>query len=317
MGHPRYTVIVPMRHFRAEEPVLDSLRVTTPSTGPAQILVAEGEHPSLQRNAALKLAQGEVVVFLDNDCRLGADYWAELDAALARPGVEIVGGPARLRADAGAWEEIFHALLTHPLIVGPVSARYAPRGGFRPASERDLILCNLAVKTAVFERVGRFSSRLYPNEENEWLDRAQDAGVGIFYQPGLQVFRPQRASLGEMGRMLYRNGMGRTRQFQVSGWRPTFHQVLPLCLLAGGVVLIGWRLEKDFALLWLGAAVIIALTCDATLRPWQRLVVGLVAPLVPLSYGVGQLLGWIALVFPVAAASAEITVRNERGERAT
>ena len=315
MAPTRYTVIVPMRHFHADEAALKSLRETRPTSGPVQVLVAEGGHPARQRNAALAHAQGEIIVFLDNDCFLGLDFWRELEAVLDRPEVEIVGGPALLRPQALAWEGIFHALLTHVLIVGTVSARYAPRGKFRLATQTDLILCNLAVRKSIFEKIGPLSTDLYPNEENEWLDRAHAAGVGAFYDPSLQVFRPQRATFGQLGRMLLRYGMGRTRQFRVSGWRPTFHQFLPFMLIATFAALFYWQLEAEFILLWLVASAIIALTCDSRLRPWQRITAGLVAPLIPLTYTVGQVLGWPALFLPTPATSSEITIRNERGER--
>ena len=299
MGH-RYTVIIPVRQFRADEPALLSLQENPPPSGPAQIIVAEGDHPARQRNAALAAAKGDIIVFLDNDCRIGVDYWKELDGAFARSDVEIVGGPALLRPDATSLEQVFHALLTHVLIVGTVSARYAPRGTFRTATQTDLILCNLAVRKSIYDKVGPLSTDLYPNEENEWLDRAHADGIGAYYDPHLQVFRPQRSTFGQMAQMLLRYGMGRTRQFWVSGWRPTFHQFLPLMLIAALGALWFWHLEGEFILLWLLASVIIALSCDSRLQVWQRLVAGLVAPLIPLTYTVGQCLGWIALLVPIS-----------------
>jgi len=315
MDSPRYTIIIPMSRFRADEPVLLSLRETPPPAAGMQILVAEGRHPARQRNAALGRARGDILVFLDNDCSISADYWKELETALARPEVEIVGGPALLRPHATAWEEIFHALLTHMLVVGTVSERYAARGEFRVATQTDLILCNLAVRRSVLERIGRLSPDLYPNEENEWLDRAHAAGVGAYYDPGLQVFRPQRATPGQMGLTLLRYGMGRTRQFRVSGWRPTFHQFLPFMLIATLAALFHWHLEAAFVILWLLASVVIAFTCHSLLHAWQRIVAGLIAPLVPLTYAAGQALGWVALLFPTATSSPEIVLVNERGER--
>jgi hypothetical protein len=298
MDSPRYTVIVPMAHFCADEPVLASLRETPSPPGGMEILVAEGGHPARQR-----------------DCSMGAGYWKELETALVRPEVQVVGGPALLRPHAAPWEEIFHALLTHMLIVGTVSSRYAARGEFRAATQTDLILCNLAVRRSIFEKIGPLSTSLYPNEENEWLDRAHAARVGTYYDPGLQVFRPQRASPGQMARTLLRYGMGRTRQFQVSGWRPSFHQLLPVIVIATAVALIHWRLEREFVLLWLAASAIVAGTCKSLLHVWQRVVAGLIAPLIPLTYTLGQTIGWFALLLPAPILSSEIVLLNERGER--
>ena len=315
MDSPRYTVIVPMAHFRPDEVVLVSLRETPGPPGGIRIIVAEGAHPARQRNAALARAIGDIVIFLDNDCAIGAGFWKELESALAQPGVEIVGGPALLRPNATAWEEIFHALLTHTLIVGTVASRYAARGDFRVATQTDLILCNLAVRRATFEKIGPLSTNLYPNEENEWLDRAQIAQVGAYYDPALQVFRPQRATPLEMGKALLRYGMGRTRQFRVSGWRPTFHQCLPFMVIATAFALFYGRLEMEFVVLWLAAAIIIAFSSHSLLHIWQRIVAGLIAPLIPLTYAVGQMIGWFALMVPTSAAAPEIKLLNERGER--
>ncbi len=314
MDSPRYTVIVPMRRYCGDEPVLASLRETPPPVA-AQILVAEGTHPARQRNAALAQARGEIIVFLDNDCRPGADYWTELEKAFARPEVGIVGGPALLRPEANGSEQIFHALLTHPLVVGPVAARYAARGEFRASSQTELILCNLAARHSLFTRVGPLSTELYPNEENEWLDRAQAAGIGIYYSPRLQIFRPQRMTWGQMAKMLFRYGMGRTCQLRVSGWRVTPHQIVPLVLLAPLLaILLGRPGMLIFAALWLAVALGVALTAGRGLGLGQRLVAGLVAPLIPLVYAAGQLIGWVTLLFPSPAVPETMTIRNERGE---
>ncbi|MCE0496932.1 MAG: glycosyltransferase [Methylacidiphilales bacterium] len=315
MDSPRYSVIIPMLYFREDEPALASLRDTPPPVGGIEILVAEGAQPSLQRNTAFERARGDIILFLDNDCTLAPNFWNELEGAFARPEVEIVGGPALLRANAGACEKIFHALLTHILIVGTISSRYASRGDFRPAAPTELILCNLAVRRSAFRKIGAFSSKLYPSEENEWLDRARALDAGIYYHPLVQVSRPQRATWRQMGKMLLRYGMGRTRQFQVSGWHPTFHQILPLLLVGAIFALIYWHLEIPFVVLWLAASVIVALTCDARLRWWQRLVAGLAAPLLPITFALGQIAGWAGLLFPAFTKDADIVVLNERGER--
>jgi len=139
--------------------------------------------------------------------------------------------------------------------------------------------------------------------------------VGAFYDPALQVFRPHRSTPWQMAKTLLRYGMGRTRQFMVSGWKPTFHQFLPVMLIVTLVVLVQWRLEAEFVCLWLVASIIIAFSCGSLLRVWQRIVAGLIAPLIPLTYAIGQGIGWFALFVPTPAKSSEIVLLNERGER--
>jgi succinoglycan biosynthesis protein ExoA len=315
METPRYTVIVPMRRFHSDEPALAGLRARTPAAS-LEILVAEGNHPARQRNAALARARGEIVVFLDNDCTPASEFWNELDASFARPDVEVAGGPALLRPEARPLEKIFHALLTHPLVVGPVSPRYGARGDFRAATQTELILCNLAARRSLFARIGLLSPQLYPNEENEWLDRAQQAGAGIYYNPRLQVYRPQRSTWSQIFKMLLRYGIGRTRQFQVSGWRFSPYQFSPLILLAPvAAVALGLRGEITFAALWLLVSVVVALTCGGGLNGWQRIVAGLVAPLIPFTYALGQLLGWPALLVERPDTDSEISLLDEKGER--
>jgi hypothetical protein len=115
--------------------------------------------------------------------------------------------------------------------------------------------------------------------------------------------------------MLLRYGMGRTRQFWVSGWRPTFHQVLPGILIATVLILLSCDLEMEFAILWLVASAIIAVSCDSRLRGWQRLVAGLAAPLIPLIYAMGQAMGWVALLYPTPDAKSEVVILDEQGNR--
>ena len=90
---------------------------------------------------------------------------------------------------------------------------------------------------------------------------AHAAKVGAFYDPALQVFRPQPVEAGTNGGDVAAVRDGAHRQFKVSGWRPTFHQFLPLMVIATFAALFHFRLEADFVVLWLVASAIVALSC--------------------------------------------------------
>jgi hypothetical protein len=170
----------------------------------------------------------------------------------------------------------------------------------------------MVARRAVFEKIGQLPVELYPNEENEWLDRAQAAGVGIYYDPALQVFRPQRQTWGEMARMLVRYGIGRTKQLQVSRGHFTPHQLAPLVLLLPVAALVfGPRGLIVFGCGWLTLALAVAVSLSSPLSFGQRVFAGIIAPLVPLLYAFGQVIGWFR---PWPGATAEVTIVNERGE---
>jgi len=58
------------------------------------------------------------------------------------------------------------------------------------------------------------------------------------------------------------------------------------------------------------ASAIIAFTCNSLLHIWQRIVAGLIAPLLPLTFAVGQVLGWFALLIPRPALPSEVVLLN-------
>ncbi len=55
-------------------------------------------------------------------------------------------------------------------------ARYRAVGGRRRCGEKELILCNLLLSRKVFLSNGGFREDLYPNEENEFLNRLLAGG---------------------------------------------------------------------------------------------------------------------------------------------
>jgi hypothetical protein len=116
--------------------------------------------------------------------------------------------------------------------------------------------------------------------------------------------------------MLLRYGIGRTRQFRVSGWRLSPYQFSPVILLAPvAAVLLGARGEIVFALLWLLVSLAVAATCGGGLNAWQRIIAGLFAPLIPFTYALGQLIGWPALLISRPESAFAVTVLDDRGNR--
>lgn len=285
----RFSVIVPAPGLTPPSPVLEDVVMIAARRKDVEILVATGSNPSRQRNLAVALARGDILVFLDSDCRVKEGHFRRIDDHV-KAGREFLGGPVLLHLPATAKETLFQSLFSHPLVTGPCSARYRSVGKLRESSDTNLILCNMAVRREKFLASGGFDERLYPNEENEWMVRLQSNHHVLWYDPDLAVHRPQRKSWREFACTMIGYGRGRTRQSQVSGrWDSRRQMPAAGIFLFVLAFLFRPRLTVLTGLLgWLGYAIVVRLTSPARISP----VVALFAPTLPLLYAIGQIVGF-------------------------
>ena len=180
-----------------------------------EIIVARGQQPSAQRNAALKAAQNDLIYFLDDDSVPEHGNLRRAVAQFKDPKVQMVGGPNLCPPDAPPIEQVFALVLASWLAFGPSRARYAAIGLVRETSEKELILCNLLARRQSMLDLGGFNEALYPNEENALMDELQKQGGKLIYDPQLVVHRRPRSNLRAFARMLMTYGRGRAEQFRL------------------------------------------------------------------------------------------------------
>jgi hypothetical protein len=140
-------------------------------------------------------------------------------------------------------------------------ARYRRLGNRRETGDRELILCNLAFHRDRFLECGGFDTSLYPNEENDLLDRMGDRGWVLIHDPELAVRRSQRPSFRAFFRQLFGYGRGRAEQLRRSfrpgnlplfvflGF-PLYLLALPLLALVSPWLLVPLGLHLAFDLLF-------------------------------------------------------------------
>jgi cellulose synthase/poly-beta-1,6-N-acetylglucosamine synthase-like glycosyltransferase len=205
-----------------------------------EVLVARGTAPSRQRNEAVRQSSGEVIVFLDDDSLVSPGLLGEYLRIFERdPRVAAAGGPAEPAGDTHL-EKIFGLVLSEPLLVGRTASRYARRGRERFTDKRELILCNLAVRRRAFLEAGGFDESLYPNEENELLERLRLGGSRLVHSPAALVRRRERRALRNFLRTVWRYGRGRGLQLKVLRSRTSIRKALLAWAAAFGAVSTAW-----------------------------------------------------------------------------
>jgi succinoglycan biosynthesis protein ExoA len=212
---PSVTVVIAARPGQTEVKAVAAGRALDYPPGKLDLIVARGRQPSVQRNTALRAAQGELIYFLDDDSAPEPGNLRRAIAHFRDPKVQMVGGPNVCPPGAPPLEQVFTRVLASWLAFGPSRARYAPVGQVRATSEKELILCNLLARRQAMLELGGFNEALYPNEENALMDELQKRGGKLLYDPDLVVLRRPRSSLGSFARMLMTYGRGRAEQFRL------------------------------------------------------------------------------------------------------
>lgn len=220
---PSVTVVVAARPDQADIEAVASARALDYPPDKLEIIIARGKQPSVQRNAAMRAAHGELIYFLDNDSITQPDNLRRVLPHFRDLKVQIVGGPNLCPPDAPMLEQIFALVTGSWLAFGPSRARYAAVGALREVGEKKLILCNLVARRDTMLKLGGFNEALYPNEENALMDQIQQHEGKLLYDPEFIVYRRQRRTLKAFIKMLMAYGRGRAEQFRA---HPTFGSAL-------------------------------------------------------------------------------------------
>jgi hypothetical protein len=338
MTYPTITVILPRRtNDSAEEAIQAILRSDYPQHL-LELIEAIGESPSKQRNMAANAAHGEILYFLDNDSIVTPTLFSRVikyysgmqnvfcedtndDGKLAG-----VGGPNLTPPSDGFLQKTFGYALASPFAHFKMCARYKPTGNMRYAGEKELILCNLNIRKEIFLREHGFDESMYPNEENEFINRLVEKGYRFIYDPDAYVYRSRRNRFLGFIKQLFHYGGGRADQIVLEGLsRKSLLFFLPLGLLCYLVVFLvlclfgrfSWWLSLPLASYGL-LAILSALQFAVQERiPFLVIILPIWYLLMHLSYGSGLLWGFLQAWVPVdrdaktSSPTVEVVLRKK------
>ena len=308
----RISVIIPVKpggYVKA----LERLRWTEFPDDRFEILVAEGRNPSRQRNRAASEATGEVLYFLDDDSLTAPGFLGRAAAHYDDLRVAVVGGPSLTPDTDSLLQHAFGMVFVSRFGGGGVRNRYRWHGGVRATGEHELILCNLSFRRETFYEFGGFDERLYPNEENELMDRIASSGRLLIHDPELAVERSQRRSVRAFARQLFGYGRGRAEQTIISG-RVKGVALVPLCFVLYLALLPFTHDLRMLAplMVYLLLAVLFAFREGVrTRRALSALLLPALFLLFHAAYGVGMIRGFLLAPFRKGSRrETEVTVRR-------
>lgn len=293
---------------------LSSLRQLPTEPHPFEVLIAEGCSPSRQRNAAVHEAHGEIIYFLDDDSLVSPDCLTLCAQFMEDKTVAVVGGPSLTPAGDTLLQQLIGCALSSLLGAGAVRNRYRASGVTRCTTDKELILCNLAIRRNVFLDTRGFDERLYPNEENELLDRIVSSGKKLIHAPQMSIQRSQRRTLRLFVRQMFAYGRGRAQQTLIAG-PGTIIGFTPLLFLLYLVLLPLVPFTRlTLAPLFTYLALVLGFSVAAVITSGSlsRLLLIPLYPLMHISNGWGLLCGLLGGKHGRSQAcdSAEITVRR-------
>lgn len=248
------------------------------------------------RNTGVAASSGAVLYFLDDDVEVPPGGIRAVARTLQEhPDVAIAGGPNLTPPDDPGFAQLAGDLLGSAFGTGITLRRYSASPP-REATEKDLTLCNLAIRREVFTGGARFPEQ-WGGEENVLMGRASRSGHRFWYSPDLWVHHRRRDTLRTHLQQMYRYGFG--RGIAILSAPATFHPAFfaPVGLLVAIVVLpIVAHLWSPWALLPLGLYAVLAIGASMVVALRRRR--ALYAVLLPglftlthLAYALGLLRG--------------------------
>ncbi|MBN1897385.1 MAG: glycosyltransferase [Spirochaetes bacterium] len=226
---PLISIIIPVAPEAGYVTTVSRIRKSTIPKNQYEVIIVFGNQPSVQRNEAVKKSRGDIIYFLDNDSmpdkgnlkRIIQFFRTHKKAA-------ILGGPSLSAHDSTSFEQQAGMALGSFFGSAQSKARYSQTGKARPASEMELILCNMAVKKNIFLKAGMFNKNLYPNEENELINRIKDLVYEVWYDPEFVVYRHHRKNIFQFMKQIFTYGRGRADQFFAQKGKGTVFPIISL-----------------------------------------------------------------------------------------
>jgi len=279
------SIVLPCRNERDHiEACLRSIFVQDPPPGGFEILVADGmstdgtrdillrltKHDSRMRvidnpsgivacglNAAIREAQGMVIMRMDAHTDFATDYIRQCLNVLRETAADNVGGPARTKSTS-VLQSAICAAYHSPFAVGGAKFHDVNYEGYV-----DTVTYGCWPRE-IFDRIGLFDEELVRNQDDEFNLRLTRAGGKIWQSPRIKSWYSPRGSLRALFQQYMQYGYWKVRVIQKHRLPASMRHLVPGCFVLSLIMLSLASLFWTPAIWGLLGLTAIYLTCNLT-----------------------------------------------------
>ena len=166
----------------------NNLNLNIGATAEDKIKIICGVDYANSRNVGVSRAKGEIIAFLDDDCRAEKEWISGAVPYFKDEKVALIGGPAVPPKNKEFRYRMGGYLMASYFATGFGSCRYGAAPDVYEAEEYSLLTANNFLRKDIFEKVGGFDTSQVPSEENDLYFRIKKTGYKLLYVPEVSVW---------------------------------------------------------------------------------------------------------------------------------
>ncbi|VVB91632.1 Glycosyltransferase AglI [uncultured archaeon] len=214
MEKPYISIIIPCPPGKTPD-ALEHIKKLNYPQEKFEVIIEEGYNPSAQRNRGIKKARGEVIGFTDDDCSMDPNWLDNTMKYFGDKSVGIVGGPNLTPKNSTFLSKCFGFAMSSYFGAASMSTRYDKKSLNRNATEQNLIFNNMFVKNEIFKKGMYLNEALFPNEENEFINRVSKQNYKMIYASDVSVYHPRKSTFKGFVKQVFGYGAGRAHQTKI------------------------------------------------------------------------------------------------------
>jgi glycosyltransferase involved in cell wall biosynthesis len=256
MGHPKYSLIVPVFNRAEEVHELMKSLLNQQFKDFELILVEDGSSypckhvfenfkdkipvkyfsksnsgPGLSRNFGAKHAQGEWCIFLDSDVLIPEEYLNEVHTFLNQNNADAFGGPDRAHQEFTPIQKAINYAMTSFFTTGGIRGGTEKMDKFYPRS------FNMGVHKKVIEATGGFSEMRF-GEDLDFSLRILGKGFQTALIPKAFVYHKRRTNFKAFFKQVYNSGIARINLYLLYPKSLKAVHALPSAFVLGHLLLL-------------------------------------------------------------------------------